>query len=46
MAECSFTPKTRECPAYVKRIAKSMATIKAAKASESSVAGSEKPLWK
>jgi hypothetical protein len=29
--ECTFAPKTSECPEYVKRIAKSMAIVKAAR---------------
>ena len=33
MDGCTFSPKTVECPAYVKRIAKSMAVVRAARTS-------------
>lgn len=42
---CTFVPETRDCPAYVKRIAKSMAIVKAARGN-SSVYSEEKPQWK
>jgi hypothetical protein len=32
LEDCTFSPHTIDCPAYVKRIAKSMAAIKAAHA--------------
>lgn len=43
-AECSFTPKTVDCPEYVRRIAKSMAIVKAAKSSQLPV--DNKPDWR
>jgi hypothetical protein len=36
VASCTFSPKTIDCPAYVRRIAKSMAVVKAARSSSSS----------
>jgi hypothetical protein len=33
VANCTFSPKTIDCPAYVRRIAKSMAVVKAARSS-------------
>lgn len=42
--ECSFTPQTIDCPEYVKRIAKSMAIVRAAKGAQ--VIGSNKPEWR
>ena len=44
---CTFAPSTKECPAYVKRIAKSMAVMRAARAgSQEAGASTEKPTWK
>ena len=46
---CTFAPVTRDCPAYVRRIAKSMAIVKAARASDSnSVASTSatRPDWR
>ena len=31
---CTFAPQTKECPAYVRRIAKSMAVVRAARSAE------------
>lgn len=46
--ECTFTPTTRPCPTYVKRIAKSMAIVKAARNSAGSFvdANADKPEWR
>lgn len=48
LANCTFKPQTTECPAYIKRIAKSMAVVKAARNSTSSVLDTEatKPQWR
>ena len=45
---CTFSPETTECPAYVKRIALSMSIVKAAKSSTSSLLDPEasKPQWR
>jgi len=44
---CTFAPKTKECPAYVKRIAKSMAVMRAARGTGAQEpASQEKPGWK
>lgn len=45
MKECHFVPEITECPAYVKRIAKSLAVVKAARSQEEPLANS-KPQWK
>eukprot|EP01035_Chromulina_nebulosa_P018011 gene18011-23649_t len=45
LKDCTFTPKTKDCPAYVKRIAKSMAIVKAARSNEISI-NNTKPDWK
>ena len=45
LKDCTFTPEIRECPQYVKRIARSLAVVKAAKSSES-MQENEKPQWK
>ena len=45
LAECTFAPKTKECPAYVKRIAKSMAVMRAARTGGQE-SPQEKPGWK
>lgn len=42
---CTFQPTTRECPQYVKRIAKSMAIVRAARA-EAVPETASKPQWK
>merc|ERR1711871_773856 len=42
---CTFTPLTKECPSYVKRIAKSMAIVRAARASANPVKNT-RPQWK
>ena len=46
--ECTFKPKTSECPAYVKRIALSMSIVKAARSNTSSLLDPEanKPQWR
>jgi hypothetical protein len=46
--DCTFKPQTTECPAYVKRIAKSMSIVKAARNSTGSLLDSEanKPQWR
>ena len=47
--ECTFMPTTRECPSYVRRIAKSMAIVREAREKEiraSGVAEKDKPQWK
>ena len=44
VAECTFTPQTTECPSYIKRIAKSMQVVRAARRlSESNRSPDEKP---
>jgi hypothetical protein len=45
---CTFTPQTKDCPAYIKRIAKSMAVVKAARSSDqtSVYQATSKPTWK
>jgi hypothetical protein len=50
---CSFAPEIIECPPYIKRIARSLAVVKGAKAADSSLGTaaaaaqeSEKPQWK
>jgi hypothetical protein len=53
---CTFAPVIKDCPAYVKRIAKSMSVVKAARISNIidttlnslsvDVLSSDKPLWK
>ncbi|CAE7670056.1 unnamed protein product, partial [Symbiodinium microadriaticum] len=45
MKDCTFTPLTKECPAYVKRIARSLAVVRAARSQEGPVAPA-KPQWK
>ena len=42
-AECTFHPKTNDAPAYIKRIAKSMALARKARPSKKK---SRKPDWK
>ena len=44
-AECTFAPKTNDAPAYIRRIAKSMALAKKARPS-SSENGMSRPDWK
>ena len=45
--ELTFAPRTTECPAYVKRIARSIALTKAAKANDAGGDGAgEKPDWR
>lgn len=46
---CTFAPQTKDCPAYIKRIAKSMAVVKAARSSDQTSvhqSSSSKPTWK
>ena len=46
---CTFAPQTKDCPAYIKRIAKSMAVVKAARSSDQTSIqhnSSTKPSWK
>jgi len=45
---CTFAPQTKDCPAYIKRIAKSMAVVKAARSSDqtSVYQSASKPTWK
>jgi hypothetical protein len=45
LKDCTFTPQTKECPAYVKRIAKSLSVVKAARSQEEPL-GTSKPQWK
>lgn len=42
---CTFAPQTKECPAYVRRIAKSMAVVRAARAVDSEPVAA-RPTWK
>ena len=42
---CTFAPQTKECPAYVRRIAKSMAVVRAARANDSEPQVG-RPTWK
>mmetsp|Transcript_22203 Transcript_22203/g.32306 ORF Transcript_22203/g.32306 Transcript_22203/m.32306 type:complete len:754 (-) Transcript_22203:158-2419(-) len=44
LKDCTFTPRTKDCPAYVKRIAKSLSVVKAARSVEDAVP--VKPQWK
>lgn len=44
LQECKFAPTIKDCPAYVKRIAKSMSVMRAARGQEAEVP--EKPTWK
>eukprot|EP01034_Spumella_vulgaris_P021661 gene21661-27702_t len=47
VASCTFSPKTIDCPAYVRRIAKSMAVVKAARSSSGSYsAEATKTQWR
>lgn len=46
MKDCTFAPQTKECPSYIKRIARSLSVVKAAKLNEGSNHNSEKPQWK
>ena len=43
---CTFTPQTRDCPAYVKRIAKSMQIVKAARQADPNLNIAAKPDWR
>ena len=43
--KCTFKPETRECPAYVQRIARSLSVVKAARSQENPLPSS-KPQWK
>jgi hypothetical protein len=45
LKDCTFNPQTKECPSYVKRIAKSMQVVKAARAAEQASMRS-KPEWR
>jgi hypothetical protein len=46
--DCTFSPKTIDCPEYVKRIAKSMAIVKSARNTSdfTSDINMVKPEWK
>lgn len=49
LKECTFVPKTKECPAYVKRIARSLAVVRSAKGAVTMSTGggsSDRPGWK
>lgn len=49
IARCTFSPKTIDCPAYVRRIAKSMAVVKAARGADGgagSYAETAKAQWR
>ena len=47
MAGCTFTPKTIECPAYIKRIKHSLDLVKAARGAGNSVMSDKsKPDWR
>ena len=47
LSGCTFSPKTKRCPDYIKRIAKSMALVRAAKQAELEKSRIvEKPQWK
>lgn len=48
LKQCTFSPETTECPAYVKRIALSMSIVKAARSNTSSLLDPEssKPQWR
>ena len=47
LSRCTFSPKTKRCPDYIKRIAKSMALVRAAKQTElEKTKIAEKPQWK
>ena len=44
MQSCTFLPKTKDCPAYVKRIARSLSVVKRSHATDEQL--SSKPQWK
>lgn len=44
--ECTFKPKTSQCPAYITRIAESMKNFKSARSSASVVSEKSKPDWR
>jgi hypothetical protein len=44
--ECTFTPKTSQCPAYITRIAESMKNFKSARSSISVTSEKMKPDWR
>lgn len=44
--ECTFTPKTSTCPAYITRIAESMKNFKAVRSSSSVMSEKTKPDWR
>jgi hypothetical protein len=47
LSECTFAPATKDCPAYVRRIAKSMAVVRAARTTQVDAAETDqKPTWK
>ena len=46
LKDCTFVPQTKECPSYIKRIARSLSVVKAAKVNEGKENYSEKPQWK
>jgi len=43
---CTFAPATKDCPAYVRRIAKSMAVVRAARTVPVDEEEDQKPTWK
>ena len=47
LRDCSFHPETTVCPSYIKRIAKSMAMVKAARAEHKNLRKmNAKPQWR
>lgn len=44
--ECTFTPKTSQCPAYITRIAESMKNFKSARSSASVTSEKMRPDWR
>ncbi len=46
LEKCTFAPATKDCPAYVRRIAKSMAVVRAARTTPEEAQDNQKPTWK
>lgn len=46
LQECTFTPEIIECPQYIKRIARSLAVVKAAKSIDGGQGNEQKPQWR
>ena len=46
ISKCTFAPATKDCPAYVRRIAKSMAVVRSTRAQTEKDSVDAKPTWK